>query len=171
MSLAGSMSRQQETEVPMGPGHVVNLGRLIEDMENRMRSTIDSVYFGKTREVVAHLRASDGVMAVERRQSAQTGIVADMLKKQSLGGGAPPPGGVGLPGMMGLPGGFDPKAGEEPRKESPVGTAPLCAKGRAYRPPFPPASAPRPGALRFAALRSRRKRKGGCCASCLEVSF
>lgn len=139
MSLAGSMSRQQETEAPMGSGHVVNLGRLIEDTENRMRSTIDSVYFGKTREVVAHLRASDGVMAVERRQSAQTGIVADMLKKQGIGGGValpgmggmggPPPGGVGLPGMMGgMPGGFDPKAGAwesgieipERRSETPV---------------------------------------------------
>lgn len=116
MSLAGTMSRQQEAEVPTGSGHVVNLGRLIEDTENRMRSTMDSVYFGKTREVVAHLRASDGVMAVERRQSAQTGVVADMLKRQGLGGpgggGPPPPGGVALPGMMGMGmGGFDPKAG------------------------------------------------------------
>ena len=77
-------------------------------MENKLRSTIDSVYFGKTREVVAHLRASDGVLAVERRgPSAQTGAIADVLKRQSLGGGVALPG-MGAGGPLGLA--FDPKA-------------------------------------------------------------
>lgn len=42
MGLAGSMARSQEAEMPLGPGHVVNLGRMIEEMENRIRSTMDS---------------------------------------------------------------------------------------------------------------------------------
>lgn len=60
------------------------------------------VYFGKTREVVANLRASDGVMAVDRRQSMQTSIMGEMLKRQSLGATAG--------GIPGLGAGFDPKA-------------------------------------------------------------
>ena len=73
-------------------------------MENKLRGTLDSVYFGQTRSVVGHLRASDGEMAVERRASLQAGIMADVLKSSSLGR---PTGGMG---PMGLPGGFDPRA-------------------------------------------------------------
>ena len=44
---------------------------------------LSQVYFGKTREVVANLRASDGVMAVDRRQSMQANIMgACALRKQ-----------------------------------------------------------------------------------------
>ena len=119
---------------PLGPGHIVNLGKLVEDLEGKLRNTLDSVYFGKTREVVAHLRASDGVMAVDRRQSMQTSIMSEMLKRQQIGGtGSPAPGRGG--GMLGgMPGGFDPKAalaGLRSTKKSESTTPPAADGGPA----------------------------------------
>ena len=55
-------------------------GRMIEEMEAKLRSSLDDVYFKKTREVVEHLRASDGVMRVETRQS----LVADLMSEMAL---------------------------------------------------------------------------------------
>jgi len=103
-ALAGSLGRSSCASQPTpgsAAGHLVALGRAVEEMENKLRGTLDSVYFGKTRSVVSGLRASDGEMGAERRTSLQAGIMADMLKSSSLKGGG---------GPMGLPGGFDPKA-------------------------------------------------------------
>jgi capping protein (actin filament) muscle Z-line, beta len=103
--LAGSLGRASSSVAPTpgaATGHLLVLGRLVEEMENKLRGTLDSVYFGQTRSVVGHLRASDGEMSGERRASMQASIMADVLKSSSLGR---PPG-----GPMGLPGGFDPRA-------------------------------------------------------------
>jgi len=37
--------------------HVVNVGRLVEEMEGKMRNMLQEVYFGKTRDVVGDLRS------------------------------------------------------------------------------------------------------------------
>lgn len=123
VSLAGSLSRSATSVAPTpatAAGHLVALGRMIEDMENRLRTTMDAVYFGKSREVIAHLRkAETQELAVDRRESKQASLLADSLRGVGMGapgpsgsgaGVKPPPGGIGLPGMMGLGPGFDPKA-------------------------------------------------------------
>lgn len=37
--------------------HVVNVGRMVEEMEGKMRNMLQEVYFGKTRDVVGDLRS------------------------------------------------------------------------------------------------------------------
>jgi hypothetical protein len=37
--------------------HVANVGRMVEEMEGRMRGLLQEVYFGKTRDVVGDLRS------------------------------------------------------------------------------------------------------------------
>lgn len=37
--------------------HIVNIGRLVEDMEGKMRNMLQEVYFGKTKDVVGDLRS------------------------------------------------------------------------------------------------------------------
>jgi capping protein (actin filament) muscle Z-line, beta len=32
--------------------HIANIGRMIEDMENKIRNTLNEIYFGKTKDVV-----------------------------------------------------------------------------------------------------------------------
>lgn len=36
---------------------VVNVGKMVEDMEGKMRNLLQEVYFGKTRDVVGDLRS------------------------------------------------------------------------------------------------------------------
>lgn len=56
--LNGSMTRQHEstTFVPRDPAFVSIIGKLVEDMEGRMRSGLQEIYFGKTHEIVNELR-------------------------------------------------------------------------------------------------------------------
>jgi capping protein (actin filament) muscle Z-line, beta len=37
--------------------HISNMGRMIEDMENKMRNSIHEIYFGKTKDIVNDLRS------------------------------------------------------------------------------------------------------------------
>jgi len=61
MSLAGNMTRQVEADLAVeggDGGHVVNIGRLVEDMEIKMRNLLQEVYFGKAKDVVGDLRST-----------------------------------------------------------------------------------------------------------------
>lgn len=76
MDLSGNMTRQVEVDLPVDSdaSHVANVGRLVEDMELKMRNllrmllsllfgcadadpVIEEVYFGKAKDVVGELRS------------------------------------------------------------------------------------------------------------------
>jgi len=60
MNLSGNMTRQIEQDLAVeggDAGHVVNVGRLVEDMEGKMRNLLQEVYFGKAKDVVGDLRS------------------------------------------------------------------------------------------------------------------
>ena len=77
MDLSGSMTRQIEQDMPVtdDSSHIVNVGKLVEDMELKMRNLlrmilrlrilgvtdrareIEEVYFGKAKDVVGDLRS------------------------------------------------------------------------------------------------------------------
>lgn len=87
MNLGGSLTRQIETDAPVGESspHIVNIGKMIEDMENKIRNTLNEIYFGKTKDIVNGLRSvmplqdykqaealrNDLVMALQKRPQAQ----------------------------------------------------------------------------------------------------
>jgi capping protein (actin filament) muscle Z-line, beta len=58
--LAGSLTRRDEKEHPVSVAtpHVVNIGRMIEDMEIKLRTVMETIYFGKTKEVANTLRSA-----------------------------------------------------------------------------------------------------------------
>eukprot|EP00112_Aurelia_sp_Birch-Aquarium-sp1_P012594 Seg2649.4 transcript_id=Seg2649.4/GoldUCD/mRNA.D3Y31 product="F-actin-capping protein subunit beta" protein_id=Seg2649.4/GoldUCD/D3Y31 len=68
MNLGGSLTRQVESDSPVNDAnpHIVNIGRMVEDMENKMRSTLNDIYFGKTSDIVNTLRSVNGV--AEKKQ-------------------------------------------------------------------------------------------------------
>jgi len=43
MNLGGSLTRQIEADYPVGDGspHIVNIDRMVEDMENKIRNTLN----------------------------------------------------------------------------------------------------------------------------------
>lgn len=59
MNLGGSLTRQVEKDYPLNDAntHIANIGRQVEEMENKMRNTLNEIYFGKTRDIVNDLRS------------------------------------------------------------------------------------------------------------------
>ena len=77
MDLSGNMTRQVEQDMPVQDdgSHIVNVGKLVEDMELKMRNllrtswcfpsyaagrtdwTVEEVYFGKAKDIVGDLRS------------------------------------------------------------------------------------------------------------------
>jgi capping protein beta len=58
MKLGGSLTRQDERDFTLDDNHphIANIGLMIEDMENQMRSVLNAIYFGKTKDIVNDLR-------------------------------------------------------------------------------------------------------------------
>ena len=91
VSLAGSLTRQvcsvflasacvyslqEEKDFPVNDQnpHVTNIGRMIEDMESKLRTTLELIYFGKTKEVVSNLRNIVGNAELEKRKNLSSQI-------------------------------------------------------------------------------------------------
>lgn len=78
VEIAGSLTRQSEADYPLQDfvSHISNIGRLIEDMEAKMRNQLQEVYFGKTRDVVGNLRSTQ---SLEKERNAKN------LQKELMG--------------------------------------------------------------------------------------
>lgn len=82
MKLGGSMTRQDEREnvtVNDAHPHVANMGSMIEDMEFKIRSQLNEIYFGKTKDIVNDLRSVDGV-GREVAARDQAAMIRDAMK-------------------------------------------------------------------------------------------
>jgi len=77
VNLAGSLTRQDEKDFPVDNAnpHVSNMGRMVEDMEIKLRNTLEQIYFGKTKDIVNDLRSvvSSSVMASRLEMQKQIG--------------------------------------------------------------------------------------------------
>ncbi|ETN44594.1 uncharacterized protein HMPREF1541_10264 [Cyphellophora europaea CBS 101466] len=86
LQLAGSMTRQVEADLNVESvgslakdgGHVVNIGRMVEDMEGKMRNLLQEVYFGKAKDVVGDLRSVAPLTGVRRDREMQQNVMASM---------------------------------------------------------------------------------------------
>lgn len=69
LELGGSLTRQASAEYPhdRNNSHVKNIGRMIEDLENKLRNHINLIYFGRTLDITKELR-SVASLAVERER-------------------------------------------------------------------------------------------------------
>ncbi|KAJ7285199.1 F-actin-capping protein subunit beta [Mycena rebaudengoi] len=77
VSLSGSMTRQTEQDWPLldSSSHITNTGRMIEEMEIKMRNLLQEVYFGKTRDIVYDLRSVDDLEKARRQRELQKELV------------------------------------------------------------------------------------------------
>jgi capping protein beta len=76
VSLSGSLTRQDEKDAPVNDAnpHIINIGRMIEDMEFKLRTTIETIYFGKTKDIVNELRQATAVGIMKQKQNMQKQI-------------------------------------------------------------------------------------------------
>lgn len=58
IKLSGNIIRQNELKYPKTGNHLIQIGSLLEDTESRLRSDLQSVYFGRTHDIVNELRSA-----------------------------------------------------------------------------------------------------------------
>ncbi|KAJ3778128.1 F-actin capping protein [Lentinula raphanica] len=77
VTLGGSMTRQTEQDWPIhdSSSHITNTGKMIEDMEIKMRNLLQEVYFGKTRDIIYDLRSLDDLEKTRRQRELQKELV------------------------------------------------------------------------------------------------
>jgi len=76
VNLSGSLTRQEEKDFPVNDvnPHTINIGRMVEEMESKLRLTLEHIYFGKTKEVVATLRNQIGSAELDKRKNLSNQI-------------------------------------------------------------------------------------------------
>lgn len=77
-TLGGNLMRQTEEECDLSEGHLVNVGRMVEDMENRMRAGIQAIYFEKTRDCVNETRTILKQSEIKKQVKMQKEIMNKM---------------------------------------------------------------------------------------------
>jgi capping protein beta len=80
VDLSGNMTKQETKRQQMNNAnpHLSNLGRMLEEMELRIRNSIEGIYIQKTREVINGMRTTTG------QRDDQWGAIADALKQSVL---------------------------------------------------------------------------------------
>ncbi|KAF2154756.1 F-actin capping protein [Myriangium duriaei CBS 260.36] len=83
VDLSGNMTRQVEQDMTVeggDEGHVVNIGRMVEDMESKMRNLLQEVYFGKAKDVVGDLRSIPPISETNRDRAQQREMINSMQR-------------------------------------------------------------------------------------------
>jgi capping protein (actin filament) muscle Z-line, beta len=82
MDLSGNMTRQIESDLPVDDdaSHVANIGRLVEDMELKMRNLLQEVYFGKAKDVVGELRSIQTLSEANRDKATHQEMINSMKR-------------------------------------------------------------------------------------------
>lgn len=62
--------------------HIANIGRMVEEMEIKMRHLLRDVYFGKTKDTVNDLRSIDSLTESRKQQAIQKEIMAKLQERQ-----------------------------------------------------------------------------------------
>jgi len=83
VSLAGSLTRQDEKDYPVTDAapHVCNIGRMVEDMEIKLRTTLEQIYFSKTKDIVSDLRSVLSTATMNQRKELQRQLGANIGSK------------------------------------------------------------------------------------------
>lgn len=85
MNLGGSLTRQIEGDnaVSDASPHIANIGRMVEEMENKMRNTLNDIYFGKTKDIVNALRSVTSLAEKGKQQLLQQDLMNVLKSRQS----------------------------------------------------------------------------------------
>ncbi|KAJ9625791.1 F-actin-capping protein subunit beta [Taxawa tesnikishii (nom. ined.)] len=80
LDLSGNMTRQVEQDLPVDSddAHVVNVGKMVEDMELKMRNLLQEVYFGKAKDVVGDLRSIPSLSETNRDKATHRDMINSM---------------------------------------------------------------------------------------------
>ncbi|KAF2464080.1 F-actin capping protein, beta subunit [Lindgomyces ingoldianus] len=82
MDLSGNMVRQVESDMAVDDdtSHVANIGKMVEDMELKMRNLLQEVYFGKAKDVVGDLRSIPPLSQTNRDRATQKEMISGISR-------------------------------------------------------------------------------------------
>lgn len=85
MNLGGSLTRQveQDSNVSEASPHIANIGRMVEDMENKIRNTLNEIYFSKTKDIVNGLRSLQPLADEQLQKNLQNDLAAAIQRRQA----------------------------------------------------------------------------------------
>jgi len=91
LSLGGSLQRQTEKFISgvKVPEHILEIGKMVEDIENKVRNSLNDVYFDKTRAIVSVLRTQTPINErIKNRQQLAAELTQrlDRLNSEPDGG-------------------------------------------------------------------------------------
>lgn len=58
------------------------MGRIIEDMELKMRNALQDVYFGKTRDIVNEVRSDTDLSEVKRQDNVRKELIGKLQERE-----------------------------------------------------------------------------------------
>nr|XP_023687050.1 F-actin-capping protein subunit beta [Paramormyrops kingsleyae] len=78
------LTAQMEKDETVGESspHIANIGRLVEDMENKIRSTLNEIYFGKTKDIVNGLRSIQTLADKSMQEALKNDLMVALKRKQ-----------------------------------------------------------------------------------------
>lgn len=74
---------EQDNTVSEASPHIANIGRLVEDMENKIRNTLNEIYFGKTKDIVNGLRSVQGLPDQKQKEALHNSIREALINRQA----------------------------------------------------------------------------------------
>lgn len=83
MKLGGSLTRQDESDRNITPStpHIANIGMMIEAMENKMRNTLNEIYFGKTKDICNDLRSLESLGGEADKRALQMDLASALMNR------------------------------------------------------------------------------------------
>lgn len=83
MNLGGSLTRQVEQDASVGESspHIANIGRMVEDMENKIRNTLNEIYFGKTKDIVNGLRSATSLSDQKQQADLKNELAKALINR------------------------------------------------------------------------------------------
>ncbi|KAI9218637.1 F-actin-capping protein subunit beta [Blastocladiella britannica] len=85
IDLSGSLTRLQEQDLPIDDkaSHLLNLGRMVEDMEFKMRESLSSVYFAKTKDIVNDVRSPVDLGEAKKQAAVNNELFAKLAARNN----------------------------------------------------------------------------------------
>lgn len=74
---------EQDAPVNEANPHIANIGRMVEDMENKIRHTLSEIYFSKTKDIVNSLRSVQPLSESAQQQALKLNLAVALQRRQN----------------------------------------------------------------------------------------
>ena len=84
MNLGGSLMRQKEQDASLADStHIANIGRMVEEMENQIRHSLNTIYFDKTKSILNSLRSPVDADEKAKRDALKGELMSKVPTRQN----------------------------------------------------------------------------------------